>query len=355
MKYVRFALVLVAAALWTACVTGIQDMQIANIEMSIEDEEGNRVRELLPDTVYSLDFRVRDRAGELHLNPNYRDFRFAELENLEVIQQARFSVKLRTDKSTFHPANSELYRFTLSVKGNSYPSESYSFPLNWAGFYKIDYSGLDGEEGEDGEAGLSASGESADDVEGGNGEDGTVGSRGYPGDDVTLVLSRYSYNGGQKLLLYAIGHRHLYLSELKDMVVDASGGDGGNGGRGGNGGSGRSYDDGAGTAVSGVAGEPGEGGDGGYGGDGGDIMLLAVESRLFNYIEPNSDGGDGGYGGAGGRAYVDGDLVKTAWEGRDGRDGRDGKVRYETISPQELRDYLRRIDSPGFEMKNVLY
>ena len=355
MKYVKFALVLVAAALWTACVTGIQDMQIASIEMSIEDEDGNRVDELLPDTVYNLDFRVRDSAGELHVNPNYQDIRFTQLENLELIQQARFSVKLRTAKSTFHSANSDLYHFAFAVKGNSYPQQKYAFPLNWNGFYKIDYSGLDGQEGEDGDDGISASGDTADDVEGGNGENGSDGTRGFPGDDVSLVVCRYSYNSGQKLLLYALGQRHLYLSELRDMVVDTSGGDGGDGGRGGNGGSGRSYDDGAGTLVDGVAGDPGEGGDGGYGGYGGDITLLAVESKLFNYIEPDTDGGDGGYGGAGGRAYVDGDLVRTAWEGRDGRDGRDGKVRYETISPRELRDYLRSIEAPGFEMKNVLY
>lgn len=351
----KFILPLVGVIMLSACVTGIRDMQIDSIEMRIEDEEGNRVEKLLPDTVYSLDFRVWDSSGELHMNPNYQDFRFTELKHLEIVQQARFSVKLRTDKSSFQAANTDLYGFTLSVKGNTYPQQNYSFPLNWKEFSKIDYRGREGRDGEDGDSGFSASGETADDVEGGNGEDGEDGTRGYPGDDVTLVLSRYSYNGGQKLLLYASGHQHLYLADLKEIKVDTSGGDGGSGGRGGNGGSGRTFENDPDPDISGVAGEPGDGGDGGYGGYGGDITLLAVESRVFNYIEPDASGGRGGYGGSGGRAYVDGDLDKTGRDGRDGRDGRHGKVRYETITPAELREYLRRIDAPRFEMENVLY
>ena len=338
-----------------ACVTGIQDMQIASIEMTIEDEDGNRVEELLPDRVYSLDFRVRDSAGELHTNPNYRDFRVENLDHLEVIQQARFSIKLRTGASTFHPPNSDLYSFSLAVKGNSYPGNRYTFPLDWDGFNELDYSGKDGKEGEDGDSGLSASGEAADDVEGSDGENGTDGTRGYPGEDVTLVLSRYQYDGEQKLLMYAPEQGQLYLADLQTIVVDASGGDGGRGGRGGNGGSGNTFDNGTDPVVDGAAGDPGDGGDGGDAGYGGNVTLLAAESRLFNYIEPNVDGGEGGYGGAGGRAYVDGDLAKVGQEGRDGRDGRDGKLRYNSITPTELREELRRMNVPGFEMENILY
>lgn len=338
-----------------SCVTGIQEMQIASIEMTIENAEGDRVDALLPGRVYSLDFRVRDSAGELHLNPNYRDFRFEEMDHLELVQQARFSVKVRTDESTFHAPNTDLYSFTLAVKGNPYPGKSYTFPLNWEGFYKLDYSGRDGKEGEDGDPGLSATGEAADDVEGGDGENGTDGTRGYPGEDVTLVVSRYQYDGEQKLLIYAPEQRHVYLAELQEIVVDASGGDGGRGGRGGNGGTGRTFENDPDPDVPGIAGDPGDGGDGGDAGYGGDILLLTAEARLFNYIEPKAGGGEGGYGGAGGRAYVDGDLAKIGQAGRDGRDGRDGKVRYRTITPRELREELRRMNEPGFEIENILY
>src|SRR6056297_2650942 len=136
MRSFKYMLPLLGVILLSACVTGIQDMQIDSIEMRIEDEEGNRVNELLPDTVYSIDFRVRDGSGELHLNPNYRDFRFSNLDHLVLVQQARFSIQMRTDKSTFHAAGTELYGFNLAVKGNPYPQQSYSFPLNWDGFYK---------------------------------------------------------------------------------------------------------------------------------------------------------------------------------------------------------------------------
>ncbi len=355
MGRLKYFLPLLGVMVLSACVTGIQDMQIESIEMRIEDEEGNRVEELLPNTLYSVDFRVRDSSGELHVNPNYRDFRFSNLDHLELVQQARFSVKMRTDKSTFHPAGSDLYGFNLAVKGNPYPRQSYSFPLNWDGFYKLDYSGIDGKDGDDGGSGVSASGESADDVEGGDGEDGSDGTRGYPGEDVTLVLSRYRHDGQQRLLLYAVDHQQLYLSEMKEMVIDASGGEGGDGGRGGNGGTGRTFENDPDPDVPGVAGDPGDGGDGADGGYGGDITLLAVEARLFNYIDANAAGGDGGYGGAAGRAYADGDLAKVGREGRDGHDGRDGKVRFKTITPQEMREFLRRIDAPGFEPGNILY
>ncbi|MFW5712380.1 MAG: hypothetical protein ACOCZA_10570 [Spirochaetota bacterium] len=354
MRSFKYMLPLLGVMLLSACVTGIQDMQIDSIEMRIEDQDGKQVDELLPDTVYSIDFRVRDSSGELHLNPNYRDFRFSNLKHLELVQQARFSIKLRTDKSTFHAADTDLYGFSLAVKGNPYPQQSYSFPLNWDGFTKVDYSGIDGKDGEDGDSGASASGEAADEVEGGDGGDGSDGTRGYPGEDVTLVLSRYSYDGQQKLLLYAVEHQDLYLSEMKAMVVDASGGEGGDGGRGGNGGTGRTFDDDP-DPVPGVAGDPGDGGDGADGGYGGDITLLAVEARLFNFIEPDAAGGEGGYGGAAGRAYADGDLAKVGREGRDGRDGRDGKVRYKTITPREMRELLQRIDAPGFELDTILY
>ncbi len=329
----KITILLIAAcisAVVFGCVTGIRDMDIDSIEMTIEDEEGSRVEKLLPDTEYSLGFRVKDRKGEVYLNPNYKDFGFENVKNMEVVQQARFSVTINTDKSTFHPPGEDLYGFILSVKGNRYPSRAYTYPLNWKAYSRIDYSG------EDGENGLSATEAPNESIQG---EDGT---RGYPGKDAHFIACRYRYEGENKILLYDTERDQLFLTEIKEITLDASGGDGGNGGRGGDG-----------TEVEDGAGEPGSGGDGGDAGYGGDITLTAADVQLFNYIDPVVKGGEGGRGGRAGRWYVDGDLTKTGNSGRSGRDGRDGKVRYKTVSPSELKEKLSRIEVPGFSLENV--
>ncbi|MFO7730711.1 MAG: hypothetical protein R6V86_08095 [Spirochaetia bacterium] len=337
------------------CATGIRDMPIASIETTLKDDNGNRVEALLPDSLYTLDFRVRDQAGEEYLNPNYRDFRFDELKNITIVQQARFRVEFRTAKTTFHPPGTDLYGFSLSVRDNTFPRHTYTYPINWDEYSKIDYSGRDGKEGEDGDKGFSASGASADSVQGGNGHDGSDGTRGYPGKDVRLLLCRYQYNTEERLLWYDLEHERLYLSDVKDMTIDASGGDGGRGGSGGDGGSGRTYVDEPDDKVDGIAGTPGDGGDGGNAGFGGDITLITADPQLFNYISANVEGGHGGQGGAAGRSYVDGELEKRGRAGRDGRDGRDGKVSTNIISRSELREKLGQIREAGFKLENVLY
>jgi len=296
---------------------------------------------------------VRDQSGEEHINPNYRDFRFDRLKNITIVQQARFRVEFRTGKATFHPPGTALYGFSLSVKDNAFPHKIYTYPLNWDEYSKIDYSGLDGKDGEDGDDGFSASGSSADSVQGGDGEDGSDGTRGYPGKDVRLLLCRYQYNAEEKLLWYDLEREGLYLSDVKEMVIDATGGDGGRGGRGGNGGSGRTYVDEANTEYPGIAGTPGEGGDGGHAGFGGDITLITSDPRLLSYISAKVEGGQGGPGGGAGRSYVDGDLEKRGQAGRDGRDGRDGTVSTNIISPSKLREKLRQIGKAGFELEKV--
>ncbi len=352
---VLVAVLSIVTILLSGCVTGIRDMNIASVEMSVEDEEGNQVDKLLPDTVYSLDFRVRDAAGEEYQNPNYRDFRFNELRNMTVVQQARFSVKVKTAETTFHAPGTSLYGFQLSIKGNAYGPDVYTFPLNWSEYSSIDYSGIDGTDGEDGEHGSTAAAESEDTVRGENGQDGEDGTRGYPGSDVRLAVCRYEYNGYDKLLFYDIERNKLYLSEIKKITVNTSGGDGGDGGRGGNGGRGGSYEVETGTIIEGSPGTPGDGGDGGDAGSGGDITLLAPDQELFNYISPVAKGGEGGYGGGPGRSYDDGSLLKRGRVGRNGRDGRDGEIRYRRVSSSELQKILRNIKMPGFDLQNVKY
>jgi len=107
---------------------------------------------------------------------------------------------------------------------------------------------------------------------------------------VRLILCRYLYNAEEKLLWYDTEHQRLYLSEVKDMVVDASGGDGGHGGHGGNGGSGRTHIDESDTEFPGIAGSPGDGGDGGNAGFGGEETLISTDTELFNFISVNVEG-----------------------------------------------------------------
>ncbi|MCF7915402.1 MAG: hypothetical protein K9L66_09555 [Spirochaetaceae bacterium] len=337
------------------CATGIRDMPIASIETTLKDDNGNRVETLLPDSLYTLDFRVKDQAGEQYINPNYRDFRLDGLKNITIVQHARFRVEFRTAKATFHPPGTDLYGFSLSVKDNAFPHKIYTYPLNWDEYSKIDYSGQDGEDGKDGEDGFSASGSSADSVQGGDGEDGSDGSRGYAGKDVRLLLCRYQYTTEEKLLWYDLDRERLYLSDMKEMVIDASGGDGGRGGRGGDGGSGRTFVDESTTEYPGSAGTPGDGGDGGHAGFGGDITLITADPRLLSYIRANVEGGQGGHGGAAGKSYVDGELEKRGRAGRAGRDGRDGTVSTNIISRSTLREKLEQIGKPGFELEKVRY
>jgi len=341
----------------SSCVTPIMDMEIADLEVIMRDADGNVVETLLPDTEYEIDFRVTDAAGKLYKNPNYREFNIDRLTNLQLLQQARFTVTVRTSFESFHAPDRPAYGFRLAVKNNPYPVKFHSYDFDWRNYRSIDYSGMDGEDGENGRNGANASGESEDTVSGGSGEDGTDGTGGYNGQDVTLVIMKYIHDGNQRLLWYEPERDQLFLTEVTSITVDTRGGDGGDGGSAGNGGRGADYvDEGTGTVIKeGVPGNPGDSGDGGDAGNGGDITLLAVDPRLFNYAEPRFQGGDGGNAGGSGRSYdSDGDVVGWGGRGRSGRDGRDGDLKYVTISVSELQALVRKIDRPGFDADQVL-
>ncbi len=344
------------ALLCISCVTSLQDMKISDIEMSIEDNEGNEVERLLPDSIYSLDFRVTDTSGESYLNPNYKDFRFDGPRHMKIVEQARFNVKARTSVDTFHPPGEALYGFVLKVEDNPFPPHIYTFDLHWEAYDTLDFSGADGEAGESGERGSSASGESVTSVTGASGEDGADGKRGLNGRDVRLVVMKYLHGDRERILYYEPETDLLFLTDLKTITLDTRGGEGGRGGSGGDGGSGKEYyDEVADETTTGIAGSPGDGGDGGDGGNGGDIELLAADPQLFNYLRPLADGGHGGTpGGAGRSSSPDGSNILRGDHGKPGRDGWDGEVRFRTLSQEELRRFIDQISREGFNPAHVL-
>ena len=328
------------------CATPISEMSISSVSMEVENEEEERVEALLPEQTYYFDFRVIDESGQQHINPNYRDFRFEALRNLSIRQQAFFSVEMRTPKETFHAPGTELYGFTLSVENNPFPAERHTFPLDWEAYDTVDYSGRDGRDGEGGDRGRAASGESADEVRGGRGGDGEDGEDGRWGKDVRMLAVEYSYDGSNKILLYEFEKERLFLTDVKKITIDASGGDGGRGGAGGRGGPGADYiDPGTGDVdTEGIRGFAGDGGNGGDGGSGGDIELHYTDPGLSESIRLRSEAGEGGYGGSG---YRDG--------GRDGRDGFPGETQKKRISGAEAREILSRISRSDFELERVSF
>jgi hypothetical protein len=340
----------------SSCVTGLTDLDISDVEMTIRDKNGIEVDRLLPDTLYSLDFRVTDTAGETYLNPNYQDFSFQKLLRMELVQQARFSVKLKTSLNSFYPPGEPAYGFVLSIKGNPYPARTWSFDLNHSAYDTLDFSGADGEDGESGDRGPAAAGDSADAVRGGSGDSGLDGKPGVDGQDAELVIMEYLHGDRKRLLFYDLGRDLLYLTDRKTITVDTRGGDGGRGGSGGDGGRGTDYyDELADETTSGIIGSPGDGGDGGDAGSGGDITLLAADPLLFNFVRPVTKGGRGGAGGAGGRGSLSDGSPKVGSRGHHGRDGWDGKLRFRTLSRDELGNLLSRISEEGFDPAGVVY
>jgi len=355
-KKLRFVILGVVLLGVLSCVTSVRDMNVDSVELTVKNKAGTQVTSLLPDTTYYINFEVVDSNGKEYANPDHRDFRFEHPQNFKVVRQLRLNAEIRTDKSTFHPPGTDLYSFLVSIKENSGFEKKFSFPLNWAEFSLIDYSGEDGIDGENGESGKAATGSSADKVAGSNGEDGEAGTNGQDGESLRVLATKYKYNGEEKMLLYIVEHEHLYLSDIKEVTIDVSGGDAGNGGDGGNGGSGKTWDNGVDPPVAGVAGNPGDGGDAGRAGRGGNITVFAYNSALFDYINPTVRGGKSGTGGAAGRAYTDGTLAKRGSEGIDSTYGTNGEVRLERKYPEEFREMLlSHIEDYNIDANNIVY
>jgi|GEM_PF-1911447 len=336
--------VLVSFALLSGCATDIAEMPIASISMSVEDTRGVPVRALLPETIYRYDFVVTDTAGEEYINPDYRDLQFLDLQNLSMSIQAAFGIRIETARETFHPPGTDLYSFRLAVKGNPYPSGTYRFPLDWVHYDTIRYSGSDGAGGEDGDRGALAPGDAADAVTGGRGDDGTNGGDGGRGTAARVLVTRYLWGDTEKLLLYEYKKDELYLTDVKDIVIDASGGDGGAGGRGGYGGPGTDYTDPTTDDVTeGIDGARGNGGSGGNGGNGGWLTLVYTDPATAELVALDATGGTGGRGGNG------------SDRGMPGRDGVSGRVRREQITVDEARQILSGINGRDFSIENVRF
>jgi len=358
MKKIYLLLLALTAVIMVSCTTEISEKRIASIEVTVRNEAGNPVEILLPDTEYTVDFQATDSGGKVYKSPDYRDFSLFQLHNMELSQQKRRSVLIRTKHENFHPPGEAAFGFRAAVKDNPFPARFYGYQLDWYGHYSMDFSGGDGKDGKNGDDGSDASGSSEDNVKGDDGEDGRDGTDGGDGEGLKLLLMHYNHGGEERLLLYEPDKDQLYISELKAITIDTSGGNGGRGGSGGNGGEGKNcVDEVSGEVIKGgVPGDAGDGGRGGQGGSGGDITLLAKDEYLFDYVQPIYNGGEGGSGGAPGRTLSAGGTPRR-WgkQGRSGDDGDDGVLKYDTISEFELRSFFNMISHEGFDPSKVIY
>ena len=340
-----------------SCATKIIDMDIQKTKVSITDMDGYTVTSLLPDSVYAINIIVTDNQGLEYIHPNYRNFELENLNKLNIETQAFFSMRLKTALETFHPAETNAYSFTISVKNNSYPPATYKYPLDWGNYNSIIYSGSNGKSGTDGTPGLSAAGETSETITGSSGDSGTNGKKGSPGKDIKLLVMKYKYGDTEKLLFYEVEKKMLFLTDIKTILFDTSGGNGGQGGSGGNGGHGNSYTDEITEEVTeGINGSPGDGGDGGNGGSGGDITVLSIDSTLFSYLVPVTNGGKGGIAGKSGKSYDT--VLNTADRGdrgQAGKDGWDGKTEFEFLNKIDIISLLETIDEEGFEISKVIF
>ncbi len=326
-----------------SCATDIEEMDLAGISMTIKDEEGTEIESLLPDHSYRFDFKVIDSKGTVYQNPNYKDFLFEDLANLEIKMQAAFGIEMSTPIESFHEAGNAPYGFTLHVKNNAFPQKRYEFPLDWENYDTLDFSGDDGSEGVRGKRGRKALGESEDTVTGGRGGSGGAGEDGRNGKGVEILALSYRYGSENKLLLYEMKRDLLFLFEKDEMRIDTTGGAGGRGGSGGPGGAGTDYVDPSDTVTEGSRGSMGRGGEGGDGGDGGGICLLYTDPRVGELISLETDGGRKGYGGNG------------SPDGRDGENGWNGRKEKRRISRSEAREILRKVTREDFHISQVRF
>ena len=354
----KYLAVIIIINIIVSCATRITDMDIKRIEVSVTDLSGNRAEAFLPNSVYSVDFMVTDSNSMEYQNPNYRNFKIYDLHKLIIKQQAFFSVRLKTPLETFHSVDTNAYSFNLSVKDNPYQILSHEYPLDWENYNTIDFSGKNGNDGEDGDNGNSASGDTSDSVTGSNGKDGTNGKNGFRGKDTELLVLKYKYGDSEKLLFYELNRKQLFITEIKSIAIDTSGGSGGQGGAGGNGGRGTAFVDEVTEEViePGIPGIPGDGGNGGNGGSGGDLVLSAADPNIFDYIQPVTSGGQGGLTGKSGKSYDSENLIIYRGDrGKTGRNGWNGEIQYRVLKEEEINLILNSIIEKGFEKSKIIF
>ena len=356
MRKILFISILVIIIL-ISCATNIKDMNIAQTKVTIQDMDKNTLKKLLPDSIYNIIIRVTDTNGVEYASPNYRNFKINNLKKLKIEDQAFFSFKLKTSSETFHAAGTNAYSLNIYVKENNYPVMTYEYTLDWDNYDTLKFNGRNGLNGDDGDSGFTASGDSIDSVTGSSGYDGTDGKNGYSGKDIELLVLKYQYGNSEKILFYEINKEMVFLTDLKTITIDTSGGNGGQGGSGGNGGYGNSFTEELTDEVTeGIPGTPGDGGDGGNGGSGGDILLFAADPGIFTYLNPISAGGNGGIAGRSGKSY---DNIKSRLyrgdRGKTGRDGWDGDIQFTILEKGDIDTILKSIKEEGFELSRVIY
>lgn len=187
------------------------------------------------------------------------------------------------------------------------------------------------------------------------GHNGNRGEDGQDAGNVKLSLSYADANKTRVNVAVQIPERDVNfnqtfsLAELKNITIDASGGDGGNGGSGGEGGDGSDGSDGMSgcSPSSGSRGSDGykggTGGDAGEGGNAGNVFVNVSEdqSELLMLVRSlkndrgdsgrpgeGGPGGDGGDGGDGGRNTCEdgGSDASDGWDGSDGSRGDSGQM-----------------------------
>ena len=333
-------------------------MDIEHIEISVTNLSGNKIEAFLPNSVYNVNFLVTNTDAMEYQNPNYKNFKIYNLHKLMIKQQAFFNVRLETPLETFHPVNTNAYSFNLSVKDNPYQALTHGYPLDWKNYNLIDFSGKNGTDGENGDNGYPAPGDTSDSVTGSNGKDGTNGTNGIRGKDTELLILKYRYGDSQKLIFYELNRKQLFLTDVKSITVDTSGGSGGQGGAGGDGGRGTAFIDEITEAViePGVPGNPGDAGDGGNGGSGGDLILSAADPNIFDYIHPVTSGGQGGRSGKSGKNFDNENLIISKGDkGKIGRNGWNGEIQFKILKEEEIISIIDSIKKEGFEILKVIY
>jgi hypothetical protein len=342
-----------------ACATNLGNIAVSDLKLVLK--EGDLVREsLVPGKTYTIGIEVFDKKGERVQSP---DMSSIELKSPNGSFSA-FTLKSKFElEATATPASFQLldtsFQFVLEIKSNSYPRQSYSWPVDWAAYTTIFCRGENGLDGADGGsiadavgcclgfASLFAPGskdKGDGDVEyAADGDDGEAGTAGKDGAILALDVAYYLHNDQPGVIVFDRNSGRLCFMPLRRFTIDASGGDGGRGGNATDGNSAADKND--------VAGDGGDGGTGGDGGNGGDITVFyATGSAVADLVTFVAEGGRGGRGGEHGEGGS-GAGGDSGEDGRDGRDGRSGRLPdKKAIAPALL---FQNVTDPKFNRENL--
>jgi hypothetical protein len=338
----------------------ISEVEIKYLELDTTNKNSNLLNKdskIIPGTEYNLDISAVSVENEIINNPNHKLYLIDSSNNSFKIKDIDFSyITVRSELNTFELLFTDSYRIDVYVSDNDFPGQQFNWDIDWENFNYLDYkgergtdgiSGLDGTDGEDGNPGQ----------DGTNGEDGTNGFKGRNGTDIDCYVTAVKtdvipdFYSEYALLFYITQTEDLIITQLRRIVLDASGGKGGDGGSGGNGGrGGNAYDY---NYSNGDDGYGGDGGSGGDGGDGGNINVYYYSPDnidIIAYLQIVSEGGTGGEGGPDGHGKSNAIGPITALlsafaehKGDDGSSGKNGTITTQEISKEIYLDKMSNV------------